>query len=55
MIFRIGFKFWEEIWWIAMAFIKSESRVLLANLRCDSMDNCDACFLVIWIYVLGLR
>jgi hypothetical protein len=24
-------KFWEEIWWIAMAFVKSESRVLFVK------------------------
>jgi hypothetical protein len=24
-------KFWEEIWWIAMVFVKSESRILFVN------------------------
>jgi hypothetical protein len=23
--------FWEEIWWIAMAFVKSEFRVMFVN------------------------
>jgi hypothetical protein len=31
MIFRIWVKFWEGIWWIAMAFVKFESRVLFVN------------------------
>jgi hypothetical protein len=29
--FQYWVKFWEEIWWIAMAFVKSESRVLFVN------------------------
>jgi hypothetical protein len=29
--FQNWVKFWEEIWWIAMAFVKSESRVLFVN------------------------
>jgi hypothetical protein len=30
--FQKWVKFWEEIWWIAMAFVKYEFRVLFVNI-----------------------
>jgi hypothetical protein len=29
--FQNWVNFWEEIWWIAMAFVKSEFRVMFVN------------------------